>query len=255
MRAPLSVAIITLNEEQRLSACLESVAWADEVVVCDSGSGDRTIAIAQQHGARTFQDPWRGFAGHKNLAVERCRHSWVFVLDADERMTAALRQEIEGVLADPGALDGYVVPRRNYFLGQWIRGGGWHPDKSLRLFRKERGRFAERPVHESVLVDGRVGTLLSPLEHFTYDSISGFLTRMERYAMLAGDELYAAGRRVRVIDVILRPGWTFLRMYLLQRGFVDGWRGLLLAGLYACYTFAKYARLWERERCGSPRAA
>jgi glycosyltransferase involved in cell wall biosynthesis len=249
------VAIITLNEERRLPACLESVVWADEVVVCDSGSTDQTVIIAQQHGARTFRDAWRGFAGHKNLAVERCRHPWVLVLDADERVTASLRQEIERVLNDPGALDGYLVPRRNFFLGQWIRGGGWYPDESVRLFRRERGRFAARAVHETVLVDGRVGTLLAPLEHFTYDSVGDFLIRMERYAMLAGDELYAAGRRVRVSDVTLRPGWTFLRMYLLQRGFVDGWRGLILAGLYACYTFAKYARLWERERRESPKAA
>ena len=255
MRAALSVAIITLNEEHRLPACLESVVWADEVVVCDSGSTDHTVRIAQQHGARTFEDTWRGFSGHKNLAVERCQHPWVLVLDADERVTADLRREIEGVLVDPGALDGYLVPRRNYFLGQWIRGGGWYPDKSVRLFQKQRGRFAERAVHETVLVDGRVGSLLAPLEHFTYDSIGDFLARMGRYAILAGDELYAAGRRVRLRDVTLRPGWTFLRMYLLQRGFIDGWRGLLLAGLYACYTFAKYAHLWEQERCGTPRAA
>ena len=246
MGAPLSVAIIALNEEHKLPACLSSVAWADDVVVCDSGSTDRTLELAQCAGARTFQDPWRGFAAHKNLAVERCRHPWVLVLDADERVPPALRDAIEAVLRDAAALDGYFIPRRNYFLGRWIRGGGWSPDDSLRLFRKSRGRFAARSVHETVVVDGRVGRLTTPLDHFTYDSVGDFLRRMERYAALASDELWSAGRRARITDLTVRPVWTFVRMYLLRRGFVDGWRGLLLAGLYACYTFAKYAHLWER---------
>jgi glycosyltransferase involved in cell wall biosynthesis len=247
MGTPLSVAVIALNEERKLPACLASVAWADDLVVCDSGSTDRTLELAQCAGARTFQDPWRGFAGHKNLAVERCRNEWVLVLDADERVPPDLHAAIDAVLSAAAAQDGYLIPRRNYFLGRWIRGGGWYPDASLRLFRKSRGRFAERPVHEAVVVDGRVGRLVAPLEHFTYDSVGEFFVRMERYARLAADELWSAGRRARVTDLTLRPVWTFLRMYALQRGFVDGWRGLVLAGLYACYTFAKYAHLWERR--------
>ncbi len=246
MGAPLSVAVITLNEEQNLPACLASVDWADEVVVCDSGSTDATLEFAQCAGARTFQDAWRGFAGHKNLAVERCRNAWVLVLDADERVTPALRHAIEAVLSDTGALDGYFIPRRNYFLGRWIRGGGWYPDASLRLFRRGKGRFADRPVHEAVVLQGRSGRLEAPLDHFTYRSVHDFFLRMDRYAALAADEMWAAGRRAHVGDLAVRPGWTFLRMYVFQGGFVDGWRGLVLAGLYACYTFAKYAYLWER---------
>ena len=250
-RALLSVAIITLNEEQNIGPCLDSVPWADVVVVCDSGSGDRTVSIAAGKGARTFEDAWRGFAEHKALAVARCTHPWVLVLDADERVPDGLRVEIEAVLACPLA-DGYTLARRNYFLGAWIRHGGWYPDRSLRLFRRERGRFASRRVHETVGVDGSVAPLTQPLEHYTYGCISQFLQRMERYAGLAAEESYAAGRTCGVADLTVRPAWTGLRMYLFQLGFLDGWRGLVLAGLYGCYTFAKYARLWEMRdaECG-----
>jgi glycosyltransferase involved in cell wall biosynthesis len=250
MRAPLSVAIITLNEERNIRACLESVKWADEIVVCDSGSTDRTLVIASEYGARTFHDAWRGFAAHKNLAVERCRHPWVLVVDADERVTPPLQREIEAVLADPAARDGYLVPRRNYFLGRWIRGCGWYPDATIRLFRRGRGRFAERAVHEAVVVDGRLGRLTAPLEHFTYESIGAFLQRMDRYSTLAAEELERAGRRAHVWDLVGRPVWTFLRMFLLQGGWRDGWPGLVISGLYAASTFSKYAKLWELARTG-----
>lgn len=244
----LSVAIITLNEEANVGPCLESVKWADEVVVCDSGSQDRTLEIAAGYGARIFQDEWLGFAAHKNLAVSRCSQPWILVLDADERVPPPLRDEIQGILRSEDAADGYSVGRRNFFLGAWIRHGGWSPDQSIRLFRRARGRFLPRTVHEVVEVSGRTGTLQHPLEHYTYASISDFLRRMDRYAALAAGELLASGHRCRVVDLTLRPAWTFLRMYLLRRGFLDGWRGLLLAGLYASYTFAKYAQLWERQR-------
>jgi glycosyltransferase involved in cell wall biosynthesis len=247
-RAGLSVAIITLDEETNIGPCLESVKWADEVVVCDSGSRDRTMEIAAGYGARTFQDDWLGFAAHKNLAVSRCSQPWILVLDADERVPPPLREEIEGILRSDAAGDGYSLGRKNFFLGAWIRHGGWSPDRSVRLFRRGQGRFRPRAVHEVVKVSGRIDALQHPLEHYTYALISDFLRRMERYAALAAGELFATGHRCGVVDLTLRPAWTFLRMYLVGRGFLDGWRGLLLAGLYASYTFAKYAQLWERQR-------
>ncbi len=245
MRRPISVAIITLNEERNLRACLDSVRWVDEIVVCDSGSADRTLAVADEYGARTFRDAWRGFAGHKNLAVERCSHPWVLVVDADERVPPALREEIEGVLEESEPCAGYLLPRRSYFLGRWIRGCGWYPDETVRLFRKGCGRFSDRAVHEAVVVDGPVGRLRSPLEHFTYDSVSAFLQRMDRYSALAAEELHRAGKVPHSWDLAGRPVWTFLRMFLLQAGWRDGWRGLVLSGLYAAYSFSKYAKLWE----------
>lgn len=248
----LSVTIICLNEAGNIRDCLESVRFADEIVVCDSGSTDGTLEICRAYTDRVFTDPWRGFAGHKNLALERATQDWIFSLDADERITPALAQEIRAALADPAA-DGYTVPRRNHFLGQWIRHGGWYPDRTVRLFRRGRGRFLSRAVHEAVQVDGPVRQLTQPFDHFTYRSLSAYLQRMDRYSTLAADELWREGRRVRAGDLTLRPAATFLRMYLLQAGFRDGRAGLVLAGLYAAQTLAKYAKLWERSRgSGSP---
>ncbi|HYL81540.1 MAG TPA: glycosyltransferase family 2 protein [Candidatus Acidoferrum sp.] len=250
MRAPLSVTIISLNEEQNIRACLESVQWADEIVVCDSGSRDKTLEICREYTDRVFVDAWRGFGAHKNLCLDRTSHPWILSLDADERVTAGLRRAIQAILAGNGAADGYYVPRQNFFLGRWMRSSGWYPDHVLRLFKKARGRFKERAVHESVEVDGKVEYLQEPLEHHTYRTISDYLERMDRYSGLAAEELHRAGRRAGLPDLLLRPPFTFLRMYLLRGGFREGWHGLVLAGLYACYTFAKYAKLWDMRRAG-----
>jgi len=195
MRASLSVAIITLNEERNLPACLESVRWAEEVVVCDSGSQDRTLEIARQRGARTYQGPLAGVRRPQEPGRRAVRHAVGAGGGRGRACDPELRAAIERVLADPAAADGYWVPRRNFFLGRWIRGGGWHPDATIRLFRRGRGRFAERAVHEAVEVGGQVGYLQAPLEHFTYDSIGAYLTRMDRYSTLAAMELHRGGRR------------------------------------------------------------
>jgi len=246
--ARLSVTVICLDEAAEIGACLESARFADEIVVCDSGSQDATPEICRRYTSRVFTDPWRGFAAHKNLALERATGDWILSLDADERVRPELAEEIRAVLADPAAADGYTVPRRNHFLGQWIRHGGWYPDRTVRLFRRGRGRFLPRAVHESVRVEGRVGALRGALEHYTYRSLSAYLARMDRYSGLAAAELWQAGRRARLADLSFRPVATFLRMYLLQAGFRDGRAGLVLAGLYAAQTLAKYAKLWELER-------
>lgn len=248
MKQSISVIIITLNEEDQIRPCLESVKWADEVVVCDSGSTDKTLEVCREYTDRAYVDEWQGFGAQKNLCLDRASHPWVLSLDADERVTPPLRAAIERVLEDEGALDGYYIPRKNFFLGHWIRHCGWYPDYVLRLFRREKGGFTERAVHETVKVHGKVGYLEEPLEHYTYRSISDYLERMDRYSSLAAGELYRGGRKAGPLDLLLRPPFTFLRMYLLQGGFLEGWRGLLLAGLYACYTFAKYTKLWEMER-------
>jgi glycosyltransferase involved in cell wall biosynthesis len=240
----LSVTIICLNEAARIRACLESVRWADEIVVCDSGSTDGTPEICRAYTDRVFIDPWRGFAAHKNLALDRATGDWIFSLDADERVTPELAREIRETLRAPAA-DGYTVARRNHFLGRWIRHGGWYPDRTIRLVRRGAGRFQPRAVHEAVQVEGAVGHLVHPFDHFTYDSVSAYLRRMDRYSTLAAEEMRRDGRRARLVDLGLRPAATFLRMYLLQSGFRDGTAGLVLAGLYAAQTLAKYAKLWE----------
>jgi len=241
----ISVAIITKDEERNIRDCLESVAWADEVVVVDNGSADKTREICQNFKARFYLEEWKGFARQKNSAIEKTRNEWVLSLDADERVTPALHREIAKIMEDGPSQDGYSIARKNFFLGHWIRRCGWYPDFNLRLFRKNRGRFQERTVHERVEVQGKVGYLKNPLEHKTYHTLSDFLQRMDRYSTLAAKEMHKKGRAYRFYDGFFRPPFTFLQMYLLRAGFLEGYRGFLLAVLYSFYTFSKYSKLKE----------
>ena len=241
----LSVAIIALNEEERLRACLESVAWVDEIVVVDSGSGDKTMAIAREFTDRVLFHPWAGYGAQKNFAAEQCRGEWILSLDADERVPDELREEIAAILvADPPAA-GFLVPRKNYFQARFIRHGGWYPDYQLRLFRRGRGRFAPVAVHESVRVDGPTARLRTPLVHESYRGVGDFVVRAQRYAELAARQLASEGRGGSAQDLLLRPLSRFLVMYVLRLGFLDGWRGFVLAVLYAHYAFVR--AVWVRE--------
>jgi glycosyltransferase involved in cell wall biosynthesis len=245
----LSVAVITLNEAERLRACLQSVAWADEVVVVDAASHDKTVAVAREFTDRVWVRPWPGFAAQKNFALEQATGDWVLSLDADEEVSAELRAEIQAVLAgDDPPHDGYAVPRRNLFLGQWVRHGGLYPDWQLRLFRRGRGRFVERAVHEAVQVQGPIGRLRGHLVHRSYESLADFFERAHRYSTLAAADLVRAGARARARDLVLRPLGRFLAMYVMRGGFLDGRKGLLLAALYAYYVFMRTAKVWEVTR-------
>lgn len=244
----LSVTIVAQDEEADIGECVSSVTWADEIVVVDGGSRDRTVEIAERAGARVIRQPWLGYAAQKNFALDRATHDWVFSLDADERVTPELHAEIAAVLDRGAECDGYQVPRRSYFLGQWMRHGGWYPDYNLRLFRRGKGRFRYREVHEGVDVDGRVGRLREPIDHYTYRTLSEYVQRMDRYSTLAANELRREGVSAGPMDLLLRPAVTFVRMYVFQRGFLDGFRGLVLAGCYASYTWFKYAKAWEAAR-------
>lgn len=241
----LSVAIIALNEEERLRACLESVAWAEEIVVVDSGSSDKTVAIAREFTDRVLFHAWPGYGAQKNFALAQCRREWILALDADERVTEALRAEIAATLAANPAEAGFRIARQNFFQGAWVRHGGWYPDYQLRLFRRGRGAFTESAVHESVRVDGPVGRLRAPLVHQSYRGIDEFVARANRYSELAARELAAAGRGGSLTDLLLRPAWRFLSMYVVRAGFLDGWRGLVLAVLYAHYVFLRATKVRE----------
>jgi len=244
----VSVAIVTLNEEAEIGPCLESVSWADEVIVVDAHSSDRTVEIAKKYTNNVILRDWRGYADQKNWAADQTRHDWILSLDADERITPSLQEEIKKVIASPPNCAGYYVPRKNFFLGRWIRHGGWSPDYTLRLFAKKTGRFGDRAVHEAVRVDGPTKYLENPIEHYTYRSLEAYHTRAGRYSALAAYEMKKEGKRFRLMDLCLRPLWTFLRMYLIRQGFRDGAEGLILAALYGHYTFLKYAKLWEIEK-------
>jgi glycosyltransferase involved in cell wall biosynthesis len=242
------VAIIALNEEERIRACLESVAWADEIVVVDSGSGDKTVTIAREFTDRVLFHAWEGYGAQKNWAVAQCQGDWVLSLDADERVSEPLRAEIAATLAADPPVAGFRVPRQNFFQDTWIRHGGWYPDHQLRLFRRGRGAFTPSAVHESVRVDGPIGRLRSPLVHQSYRGIEDFVARANRYSELAARELAATARGGSLADLLLRPAWRFVSMYVLRGGFLDGWRGLVLAVLYAHYVFLRAAKVRELGR-------
>lgn len=246
--ATLSVTVITLNEEANIVDCLQSASFANEIVVLDSGSTDRTVELARWFTERVYVVPWEGFGRTKNRALDQARMDWVFVLDADERITPPLRQEIQEILAADGPADGYRVPRRNFFCGREIRRLGWYPDYSIRLFRRHLGRFNEREVHESVQVQGRVGTLKEPLLHYTYRSLSDLVQRLDRYSTLAAAQLLQEGRRPRFGELLWRPWLTFFKHYFWQLGFLEGWDGYTLSYLYSTYNYLKYAKFRELYR-------
>jgi glycosyltransferase involved in cell wall biosynthesis len=248
-RARLSVVIVTLNEEERIRECLDSVAWADEIVVVDAESTDKTVAIAREATDQVIVRPWPGFHEQKNFGLDRATGDWILSLDADETVSPALRAEITAILESGGGAAGYAVSRHNVFWGRWVRHGGLYPDWQIRLFRRGCGRFSERAVHESITVDGDVARLRGHLVHRSYRDVADFLARADRYTSLAADEWVAAGRPSRpLLDMVVRPIGRFLSMYVARAGFLDGWRGFLLATLYAYYVLMRSAKIWERTK-------
>jgi glycosyltransferase involved in cell wall biosynthesis len=245
----LSVTVIALNQETNIGECLESVVgFADEIVVVDTGSCDHTVELARRYTDRVLTAAWQGFGRTKNYALDQARGDWVFSLDTDERVPPALQDEIQAVLKADGPCAGYRVPRKNYFCGRWIRHLGWYPDYTLRLFRRDLGRFRDREVHEEVVVAGPVGTLTTPLEHYSYNSVSEYITRMDRYARLAAVELAKRGRRPYPGELVYHPLFTFLHLFCLRRGFLEGLTGYTLAVLMSMYKFLKYYYLRELVR-------
>jgi glycosyltransferase involved in cell wall biosynthesis len=248
-RARLSVVVVVQNEEERIRACLEAAGWADELIVVDAESSDKTATIARELTDHVFVRPWPGFAAQKNFGVAQAHGDWILSLDADEIVSAELREEIGVILAGGGGHAGYTVPRRNVFWGRWVRHGGLYPDRQLRLFQRGRGRFVERTVHESVAVEGSVGRLAGHLEHRSYRDVADFLARADRYSTLAAADWLAAGRGSRpLVDLALRPLGRFLGMYVARAGFLDGWRGFLLAVLYGYYVLMRSVKVWERTK-------
>jgi glycosyltransferase involved in cell wall biosynthesis len=247
-KIPLSVAIIAKNEAINLPDCLSSVAFADQIVVVDSGSSDDTVKIARAFGCDVFPEPWRGgFGAQKQFAVDRCRHPWVLVLDADERIpretATVIRRIVEGRSMDDAA--GYSFPRKNFFQGRWIRHAGWWPDRVVRLFQKDRGAMTLATVHEAVAVNGTVCALNVPVEHYTESELSRLLLKIDQYTALGAQEAFAAGRRSTEWSAVIRAGLTFLQTYFLRLGVLDGPQGLTLAVTDAINKFFKYAKLAE----------
>jgi (heptosyl)LPS beta-1,4-glucosyltransferase len=246
--AKLTVTVITLNEATHIESCLASAAWADELLVVDSGSTDGTPEIARARGARVISRDWPGYGEQKNAAAAEAAHDWILSLDADERVTPALGAEIRTLLAGQPAAAGYRMPRVTWHLGRWIRTTDWYPDFQLRLYDRRRAHWTPRLVHESVQADGPVGRLRHELQHYAYRDIAHHHRTMDRYTTLAAAGLHAAGRRAGVVDLVLHPPAAFVRNYVLRRGFADGMPGLIISVMNAHYVFLKFAKLWALDR-------
>lgn len=246
--ASLSVTIITRNEAAHIEACLASVEWADERLVVDCGSTDATVALAKRAGARVLVAGWPGYAAQKNFAADQATHDWILSVDADERVTPELAQEIQQLLRSSPPRPGYRVPRLTWHLGRWFRRTDWYPDHQLRLYDRRHGRWTPRRVHESVTVGGEPGYLTRDLEHYAYRDIAHHVETMNRYTTLAADDMFDAGRRVGAPGLILHPIAAFLRNYVLKGGILAGVPGLIVSTMNAYYVFLKMAKLWERGR-------
>ncbi len=250
IKAPrLSAIVITKNEAHNLRECLSSLNWVQEIIVVDAESDDATAELGREFTDKVFVRPWQGYAPAKNFALAQCTGDWVLWIDADERVTPELREEICELLSKPPACEGYEIPRLANFLGKWIMHGGWYPGYVLRLFQREGARFNERTVHEGVTLKGKIGRLQNHLLHYTDPNLEHYLEKFNRYTSLAAKELQRQGRKFHGWDLLLRPGWFFLRMYVFKTGFLDGMAGFILARLSAAYVFTKYAKLWEIENC------
>ncbi|MEW6062228.1 MAG: glycosyltransferase family 2 protein [Bacteroidota bacterium] len=243
----ISVTIITKNEEANIERCLKSVLWADEIIVVDAFSTDRTCDIVRTIGARLLQRRWEGFAMQKEFAMLQASCEWVLSLDADEEVSKELRAEISSLLERNGEINGYEIPRKSYFLGKWIQHGGWYPGYQLRLFRKSKTRMNYRPVHEGFEVEGKVGRLHSPIHHYTYTSLHQYLEKMNHYSSLDVSNRFVNGKIVRWYHFFLNPLSSFLRMFVSLRGYRDGMHGFFLASFSALNVLATYAKGWEYQ--------
>lgn len=239
----LSVIIITLNEAENIRACLESVAWVDEIIIVDSGSTDRTIAICEEFGAKILiNSAWQGFGYQKNLALQQATGEWILSLDADEQISPSLKQTILSTLANPDA-DGYLFPRQTYFLGKAMRHGGWWPDYVLRLFRRSAGKFSPVLVHEHVLVQGKVKKLHDPIIHYSYVSLEQLLDKINHYSSAGAKQAQIKNKRGGLTIALTRGGWAFFKAYFLRAGFLDGSAGLIAAISKGEGTYYRYLKL------------
>lgn len=238
----ITATIITLDEERNIARAIESLRCADEILIVDSGSTDRTVELAQNLGARIIEANWRGFSAQKNWAAEQAANEWILSLDADEALSEGLEAEIWNVKKTGPHYDAYTMPRLARYLGRWILHSGWYPDRKIRLYRRDQASFVGDFVHESVNVRGRVGALENNLLHFTCESLSEHMKTLDRYTTLAAQELAARKVVVPLTKLIVDPAWTFFKTYFLQRGFLDGPEGLTIAHMAAFYTFLKYSK-------------
>jgi hypothetical protein len=242
-RVMLSVIIICKNEALHIRRCLESVRWADEIIVLDSGSSDNTVELCRAYTEKVFVNAdWQGFGIQKQRALEKASGDWIFSIDADEQVTPQLQAEIENAILNT-EFAGFAVPRLSSYCGREMKHSGWYPDYVLRLFKREHAHFSPDVVHERVIVDGKVGKLTQPLLHEAFINAEEVLDKINRYSSLGAEKLYQADRRTSLSEAVLKAVWTFIRTYFLQRGFLDGRQGFMLAVSNAEGAYYKYLKL------------
>ena len=245
---PVTAYTLTFNEARQIRAVLESLQWADELIVVDSFSTDGTLEIAREFKAIILSEPFCGFGKLRNLALDAARHDWIFSLDADERCTPELAAEIRRELAAP-RFDAYHVPRKSHFLGRWMRHSGWYPDyRQPQFFNRTKMRYKDELVHESYMLDGRLGYLREHVLQYPWDTVEIATAKLQRYSTLMAQRYGDTNKRATLGRLVGSPVAMFLKVFIVQQGFRDGRHGLLLASLYAYYTFLKYAKLWELQQ-------
>lgn len=247
----ISAYIIAFNEEDKLGPALESVQWADEIIVADSFSTDNTAAIAEQYGAKVVQIKFEGFGKLRNDAINACSHDWIFSLDSDERCTDAAQKEILNIINSPDSLDAYYVPRRNYFMGKWVRYSGFYPDyRQPQLFRKGTLVFKHDAVHEryDVISDKQCGYMKAFINQVPFKNLEEIIHKANRYSTLGADKLNESGKKPGMIKAIMHGFWAAFTLYVFKRGFLDGWSGFIIAFANFEGTFYKYAKFYLKKK-------
>lgn len=244
-KIPISIAIITKNEEKRLPPCLRSVSFADEIIVVDSGSTDKTVQIAQEFGCRVFTEDWKGYGPQKNSAIEKCKNEWILLLDADERLAAGAKEIIEKVQWPQATA--FRFRRKNYLHAKWLKHSGYWPDWQIRLINKSHGSF-QGTIHEQWVTDGSILDLEACIEHYAFSNYSDMLKTLDEYSTVIARELYASGKRANSLSPILHGAGMFFKILVLEKGLLDGMDGLVTALTKAGGSFFKYAKLLELQR-------
>ena len=238
---------MAFNEKEKIKDCLESVKWADEIVLMDSFSTDGTVEIAKQYGAKIVQKEFIGFGRLRNFALEHCSNDWVLSVDADERVTEELKQEIIQKLSQGPKADAYYVPRKSHFLSHWVKHCGWYPDyRQPQFFNRKKMKYTEQLVHETFELNGKTGYLKGHILQYPFLSLDQYLKKMDRYSSLRSEEMFKAGKKFSIFQLLINPLAMFFRMYVAKLGFLDGKIGLILSVLYCNYTIMKYIKLWEK---------
>jgi glycosyltransferase involved in cell wall biosynthesis len=244
----LSVFIITFNEAANIRACLQSVQWADEVVIVDAESTDETLKICGEYTENVYIRKWPGYAEQKKYALQQCSYDWILNIDADERISPELREEIVQILSGKATHDGYLIPRRSYFLGRWIRHAGWYPGYQMRLFRKSKTQVSMVRVHEGFLVQGSIGKLAADIDHYSHPTLFQSLAKLNRYSSLEALDRLERGKKVRWYDFLFHPLGAFLLKYVRQKGFLDGMPGFLLSWISAFLKMVMYMKIRQLQR-------